>query len=232
MSDPARVSRVRESLQRREEGFSGLASHRTLWLWRADQHLLVQMATSAYSYAIKNKTVRFARTGRASRKIRFIKVFPSLFHSDEKQTGKTQMTYLKLLSQFRIPTRRNSLPTSAVGFGLLKYGGSRQCLCTRSEGPELKDFMEYLDALKDYEKSGVPKSAGTDSDEGFDLGRMRRLMELLGNPQSKFKVWIKVFLPLSLFLFFIYLKKMHICHSEIVGKCKGNLLPIFCCIGY
>lgn len=67
--------------------------------------------------------------------------------------------------------------------------------------------MEYLDALKDYEKSGVPKSAGTDSDEGFDLGRMRRLMELLGNPQSKFKVWIKVFLPLSLFLFFIYLKK-------------------------
>lgn len=47
--------------------------------------------------------------------------------------------------------------------------------------------MEYLDNLKNYEKSGVPKGAGTDSKYGFDLSRMRRLMELLGNPQSKFK---------------------------------------------
>lgn len=58
--------------------------------------------------------------------------------------------------------------------------------------------MEYLDSLKNYEKSGVPKSAGTDSDEGFDLGRMRRLMALLGNPQSKFKVRIKCFPGLPL----------------------------------
>lgn len=54
--------------------------------------------------------------------------------------------------------------------------------------PELKGFMDYLDSLMNYEKSGVPKGGGTDSDEGLDLGRMRRLMDCLGNPQSKFKV--------------------------------------------
>ncbi|XP_015878195.1 dihydrofolate synthetase [Ziziphus jujuba] len=98
------------------------------------------------------------------------------------------MKYLKFLSQCQILNRRNSLQASEVGFGFVKYGGSsRKSLCTRSEDTVLKDFMEYLDALKNYEKSGVPKSAGTDSDEGFDLGRMRRLMELLGNPQSNFK---------------------------------------------
>lgn len=51
----------------------------------------------------------------------------------------------------------------------------------------MRDFMEYMESLKNYEKSGVPKGAGTDSGEGFDLGRMRRLMDRLGNPQSKFK---------------------------------------------
>ncbi|GMN44459.1 hypothetical protein TIFTF001_013662 [Ficus carica] len=72
----------------------------------------------------------------------------------------------------------------------LHHGGSFKGLCSRSaeEEPELKDFMEYMDSLKNYEKSGVPKDAGTDSDDGFDLGRMRRLMELLDNPHSKFKV--------------------------------------------
>lgn len=48
--------------------------------------------------------------------------------------------------------------------------------------------MEYMDSLRNYEKLGVPRGAGTDSGDGFDLGRMRRLMHLLGNPQSKFKV--------------------------------------------
>ncbi|XP_071716336.1 dihydrofolate synthetase isoform X2 [Rutidosis leptorrhynchoides] len=52
---------------------------------------------------------------------------------------------------------------------------------------ELKEFNDYLDNLKNHEKSGVPKGAGTDSDEGFDLGRMKRLMQSLGNPQSKYK---------------------------------------------
>uniref|UniRef100_A0A6N2ME49 Mur ligase C-terminal domain-containing protein n=1 Tax=Salix viminalis TaxID=40686 RepID=A0A6N2ME49_SALVM len=56
-----------------------------------------------------------------------------------------------------------------------------------TEEPEPKEFIDYLDSLKNYEKLGVPKDAGTDSDDGLDLGRMRRLMDRLGNPQSKFK---------------------------------------------
>lgn len=55
------------------------------------------------------------------------------------------------------------------------------------EDPELKDVIAYLDNLKNYEKLGVPIGAGTDSDDGFDLGRMTRLMQLLGNPHSKFQ---------------------------------------------
>lgn len=61
------------------------------------------------------------------------------------------------------------------------------------EDPELNDVVAYLDSLKNYEKAGVPRGAGTDSDDGFDLGRMRRLMESLGNPQSKFKVFFLLF---------------------------------------
>ncbi|GKB81220.1 dihydrofolate synthetase, partial [Tanacetum coccineum] len=52
---------------------------------------------------------------------------------------------------------------------------------------EIKEFTDYLDSLKNHEKSGVPKGAGTDSDDGFDLGRMTRLMQSLGNPQSNYK---------------------------------------------
>lgn len=57
-----------------------------------------------------------------------------------------------------------------------------------TDSHELKEFMEYMEKLKNYEKIGVPKDAGTDSDDGFDLGRMRRLLHNLGNPHSKFKV--------------------------------------------
>ncbi|XP_039044555.1 dihydrofolate synthetase-like [Hibiscus syriacus] len=63
----------------------------------------------------------------------------------------------------------------------------KQWLSSYSPDPELKGFTQYIDSLKNYEKYGVPKDAGTDSDDGFDLGRMRRLMKRLGNPQSNFK---------------------------------------------
>ncbi|GAB2221941.1 hypothetical protein Droror1_Dr00013137 [Drosera rotundifolia] len=56
-----------------------------------------------------------------------------------------------------------------------------------AEPQEMREVMEYLENLKNYEKLGVPRNAGTDSDDGFDLGRMRRLMDRLGNPQSKYK---------------------------------------------
>ncbi|KAL5538206.1 hypothetical protein UlMin_044187 [Ulmus minor] len=97
------------------------------------------------------------------------------------------MKILKLLSRVPILGHRMQL-TSSIGVNRLSYGGFRRVLCTRSaEEPELKEFTDYMDSLKNYEKSGVPKGAGTDSDDGFDLGRMRRLMELLDNPHSKFK---------------------------------------------
>ncbi|CAH9069929.1 unnamed protein product [Cuscuta europaea] len=63
-----------------------------------------------------------------------------------------------------------------------------QALSTMSrEDPKLKEMMDFIDNLKNYEKVGVPKGAGTDSEDGFDLGRMRRLMALLGNPHFTFK---------------------------------------------
>lgn len=65
--------------------------------------------------------------------------------------------------------------------------GARALSCISGEDPKLKPFLEYIDNLKNYEKSGVPRGAGTDSDDGFDLGRMHRLMERLGNPHSNFK---------------------------------------------
>ncbi|XP_073315465.1 dihydrofolate synthetase isoform X3 [Primulina huaijiensis] len=57
------------------------------------------------------------------------------------------------------------------------------------DSSEMEEFMEYMESLKNYEKSGVPKNAGTDSGDGFDLGRMRHLLQQLGNPQSKFKAF-------------------------------------------
>ncbi|XP_075495306.1 dihydrofolate synthetase isoform X2 [Primulina tabacum] len=57
------------------------------------------------------------------------------------------------------------------------------------DSSEMKEFMEYMESFKNYEKSGVPKNAGTDSGDGFDLGRMRHLLQQLGNPQSKFKAF-------------------------------------------
>ncbi|XP_044472721.1 dihydrofolate synthetase isoform X2 [Mangifera indica] len=78
------------------------------------------------------------------------------------------------------------LPTGRLLKKLSVVSGSR-FFSTQYEEPELKDLMEYMDSLKNYEKSGVPKGAGTDSEDGFDLGRMSRLMDRLGNPLSKFK---------------------------------------------
>ncbi|XP_059298859.1 dihydrofolate synthetase [Lycium ferocissimum] len=64
---------------------------------------------------------------------------------------------------------------------------TRHSFSTLREDPQLHEMIEFLDNLKNFEKSGVPKDAGTDSKHGFDLGRMKRLMGLMGNPQSTFK---------------------------------------------
>ena len=77
---------------------------------------------------------------------------------------------------------------SSIRRGISSRMGSKRSIYSHADDSEMKDLMDYIDSLKNYEKSGVPKGAGTDSREGFDLGRMTRLMERFGNPQSKFKV--------------------------------------------
>ncbi|XP_006664219.3 dihydrofolate synthetase [Oryza brachyantha] len=54
------------------------------------------------------------------------------------------------------------------------------------EDGHLGEFSEYMERLRNYERSGVPRGAGTDSDDGFDLGRMRRLLRCLGDPHTHF----------------------------------------------
>lgn len=56
------------------------------------------------------------------------------------------------------------------------------------EDPKLQELLDFLDSLKNYEKEGVPKGAGTDTKEGFDLHRMERLIQLLGDPLSHYPV--------------------------------------------
>ncbi|CAJ1972354.1 unnamed protein product [Sphenostylis stenocarpa] len=80
--------------------------------------------------------------------------------------------------------RSRNMPLSSIRREFARRVGH---IRTFSSNLEMKDFLGYLDSLKNYEKSGVPRGAGTESDEGFDLGRMRRLMERFGNPHTKFK---------------------------------------------
>lgn len=110
------------------------------------------------------------------------------------------MNIIKVLRGFshssggKIPVHRKAI--------FLKHSvmlGHAQRFSTFSDEAELEEFLGYMDNLKNYEKCGVPKGAGTDTDDGFDLGRMRRLMQLLGNPHYKFKVNFSHFLvPLLL----------------------------------
>lgn len=79
---------------------------------------------------------------------------------------------------------QRSMFSSAAGV----VQNTRHAFSTLREEPELDELMEFLNNLKNFEKSGVPIGAGTDSEYGFDLGRMSRLVGLLGNPQSRFKV--------------------------------------------
>jgi len=51
-------------------------------------------------------------------------------------------------------------------------------------------LLHYLEMLKNYEREGVPKDAGVDSDKGFDLDRMHRLLVRLGNPLAAYQVLI------------------------------------------
>ena len=50
------------------------------------------------------------------------------------------------------------------------------------------DVLQFLNSLKNYEKLGVPDGAGTDSNQGFELSRMHRLLSCLGNPLVHYPV--------------------------------------------
>ncbi len=88
----------------------------------------------------------------------------------------------KILTRHFIFPHRQTL-ISSISFKILRNLGSKRCFSNHSEDTELQDLMEYMDSLKNYEKVGVPKGAGMDFDDGFDLSRMRWLMVRLGNPQ-------------------------------------------------
>ncbi|PRW57665.1 putative dihydrofolate synthetase isoform X2 [Chlorella sorokiniana] len=52
--------------------------------------------------------------------------------------------------------------------------------------------LAWLERFVNYERKGVPAAAGTDSDSGFDLGRMRRLLADLGDPQAAWPAAVHV----------------------------------------
>ncbi|XP_010671519.1 dihydrofolate synthetase isoform X2 [Beta vulgaris subsp. vulgaris] len=83
-----------------------------------------------------------------------------------------------------ILSRHTNLDFSAM----IPNAGCSRTLCLTSICSETQELVDYLDRLKNFERSGVPENAGTETDDGFDLGRMKRLMDRLGNPQSKYKI--------------------------------------------
>ncbi|XP_020576788.1 dihydrofolate synthetase [Phalaenopsis equestris] len=98
------------------------------------------------------------------------------FYSLRQRSKKTMLAYCRFRNSF---SHRNLLPFRSFS--------PHRVNSTLIEDPMLYDFLDYMEQLKNYERIGVPKDAGTDSDDGFDLGRMRRLLQRLGNPQSRFK---------------------------------------------
>ncbi|KAF7816726.1 dihydrofolate synthetase isoform X1 [Senna tora] len=86
-----------------------------------------------------------------------------------------------------LPSAKTALLQGRTIFSVICTKFPKKTMSSVAEDPEMKHFVDYIDSLKNYEKSGVPRGAGTDSRQGFDLGRMTRLMQRFGNPQSKFK---------------------------------------------
>ncbi|KAJ3694598.1 hypothetical protein LUZ60_010078 [Juncus effusus] len=72
--------------------------------------------------------------------------------------------------------------TSLKPLNTLRFSSTMACA-----EPELDEFVEYMERLKNYERLGVPAGAGTESGDGFDLGRMRRLLLRLGDPHTNYK---------------------------------------------
>ncbi|XP_028553423.1 dihydrofolate synthetase [Dendrobium catenatum] len=107
---------------------------------------------------------------------------PTRLYCLRQQSRKTMLGYRRFLTSFC-----NIRNGSGKLLPFLSFSQHR-LNSTLTEDPKLHDFLDYLEQLKNYERIGVPKDAGTDSDDGFDLDRMRRLLQRLGNPHSRFKV--------------------------------------------
>ncbi|KAH9324545.1 hypothetical protein KI387_004723, partial [Taxus chinensis] len=97
-------------------------------------------------------------------------------------TGSKKMTGVMNIAQMKY----SDLITANKKLALRAFSASRGIFAM--EDPRLEEFFGFLESLKDYEKEGVPKGAGTDTHEGFDLQRMERLIQLLGNPLSRYPV--------------------------------------------
>ncbi|KAK8704733.1 hypothetical protein V6N13_048347 [Hibiscus sabdariffa] len=92
-----------------------------------------------------------------------------------------------------------------------------QWFSSYTEESELKSFIQYIDSLKSYEKFNIPKDTDTESDDRFDLGRMRSLMNRLGNPQVFILLGLKGKDPLQLICQTSYVQKV-ISLVVILGK--------------
>ncbi|KAL6972059.1 dihydrofolate synthase [Sarracenia purpurea var. burkii] len=78
----------------------------------------------------------------------------------------------RVLTRFSIFTLRETIVSAANK--IFSNPRFSRCFSSRLEDPEMEEFTDYLDNLKNYEKSDVPKGARTDSEDGFDLERVRR----------------------------------------------------------
>ncbi|RWW89997.1 hypothetical protein BHE74_00000904 [Ensete ventricosum] len=92
----------------------------------------------------------------------------------------------RLVTSLR-PLRHMGMMGSKPSRSTLISSRFKSCAAVLEE-TELGEFLDYMEKLKNYERVGVPQGAGTDTDDGFDLGRMRRLLQRLGNPHKQFKV--------------------------------------------
>ncbi|KAK9856133.1 hypothetical protein WJX84_011820 [Apatococcus fuscideae] len=60
--------------------------------------------------------------------------------------------------------------------------------CRWGQSYSTSSAEDILSSLQDYEKLGIPKGAGQDGPEGFDLDRMHKLLAAMGDPQHAWPV--------------------------------------------
>lgn len=70
----------------------------------------------------------------------------------------------------------------------VKRGGSTASMATSVPADsEQRKVDDFLSSFINHEQRGVPVAAGTPQSQDFDLGRMRRLLVALGDPQRRWR---------------------------------------------